>query len=79
MLFRSYTEAYIEKNINKVYFPSLLSEQSGWLGFDVADTQKFDDAMAARLALIAAKTKRYYKPQENKASIELIMPYNKAI
>jgi len=38
-----------------------------------------DDAMAAGFALIAAKTKRYYKPQETRKSIESIMPYNKAV
>ena len=74
-----YTEAYIEKNVNKVYFPSLLGEQSGWLGFEVDNTQKYDDAMAAGFALIAAKTKRYYKPQETRKSIESIMPYGKAV
>jgi hypothetical protein len=74
-----YTEAYIEKNIDKVYFPSLLGEKSGWLGFDVADTQKFDDAMAAGFALIATKTKKYYKPQEARRSIESLMPYRQAI
>jgi hypothetical protein len=74
-----YTEAYIERNIDKVYFPSLLGEKSGWLGFDVADTQKFDDAMAAGFALIATKTKKYYKPQETRKSIESIMPYRQAI
>jgi hypothetical protein len=73
-----YTEAYIEKNVGKVYFPSLLGDKSGWLGFDVADTQKYDDAMAAGFALIAAKSKRYYKPQEATQNIETIMPYNKA-
>ena len=74
-----YTEAYIEKNIQKVYFPQLLEEKSGWLGFDVSDTQKYDDAMAAGFAFIAAKSKRYYKPEETTKKIESIMPYRKAI
>ena len=74
-----FTESYIEKDINKVYFPELLGDKSGWLGFDVGDTQKFDDAMAAGFALIAAKSKRYYKPQEATQKIETIMPYNRAI
>lgn len=74
-----YTEAYIEKNIDKVYFPSLLGDKSGWLGFDVVDTQKFDDAMAAGFALIATKAKKYYKPQEATKSIESIMPYRQAV
>jgi hypothetical protein len=74
-----FTEAYIERYINKVYFPQLLGDKSGWLGFDVGDTQKYDDAMAAGFALIAAKSKRYYKPQEATQKIESIMPYRKAI
>lgn len=73
-----YTEAYIEKNINKVYFPSLIGDRSGWLGFEVDNTQKYDDAMAAGFALIAAKSKRYYKPQQATTTIESIMPYKKA-
>jgi hypothetical protein len=74
-----YTEAYIEKNVNKVYFPDLLGEKSGWLGFEVDNTQKYDDAMAAGFTLIAAKTKRYYKPQEATKSVESIMPYRQAL
>jgi len=74
-----YTEAYIEKNVNKVYFPDLLGEKSGWLGFEVDNTQKYDDAMAAGFTLIAAKTKRYYKPQETRKSVESIMPYRQAL
>lgn len=74
-----YTEAYIEKNAGKVYFPSLLGDKSGWLGFEVDNTQKYDDAMAAGFALIAAKAKRYYKPQEATKRIESIMPYRAAI
>jgi hypothetical protein len=73
-----YTEAYIEKNVGKVYFPSLLSDKSGWLGFEVDNTQRYDDAMAAGFTLIAAKAKRYYKPQEATQKIESIMPYRKA-
>ena len=74
-----YTEAYIERNIQKVYFPSLLGDKSGWLGFEVGNTQKYDEAMASGYALIAAKSKRYYKPQENTKKIESIMPYRQAL
>jgi hypothetical protein len=73
-----YTEAYIEKNVGKVYFPSLLGEKSGWLGFEIDNTQKYDDAMAAGFALIGAKAKRYYKPQGTTQKIESIMPYRAA-
>lgn len=74
-----YTEAYIEKDIRKVYFLDLLGDKSGWLGFDVGDTQKYDDAMAAGFALIAAKEKRYIKSEDNSKSIEDILPYRKAV
>ena len=74
-----YTEAYIEKDIQKVYFPELMGDRSGWLGFEVDNTQRYDDAMAAGFALIAAKTKRYYRPDKAKTSIENIMPYRAAI
>lgn len=75
----SLTGAYIEKDINKVYFPSLLADKSGWLGFEIENTQKYDDAMAAGFALIASKVKKYSKPQDKNKNIESIMPYRKAI
>lgn len=74
-----YTQSYVEKNINKVYWQSLLKQESGWLGFDVADTQKYDDVMGAGFALIAAKSKRYVKRDSNVISIESVMPYSEAI
>lgn len=73
-----YTEAYIEKNCNKVYFKELMSDKSGWLGFEVENTRKYDDAMAAGFAFIASKLKRYAK-SENIKSIESIMPFRKAV
>jgi hypothetical protein len=73
------TEAYIERSIQNVYFPELLDSKSGWLGFEVDDTQKYDDAMASGFALIAAKSKKYYKPEEKSKKIENIMPYRAAI
>lgn len=73
-----YTEAYIEKNCNKVYFKELMSDKSGWLGFEVENTRKYDDAMAAGFAFIASKLKRYAKA-ENIKSIESIMPFRKAV
>jgi hypothetical protein len=35
--------------------------------------------MASGFALIAAKSKRYYKPEESTTKIESIMPYNQAV
>lgn len=72
-----FTEAYIEKNIEKVYFKSLLEETSGWLGFDISNTQKFDDAMASGFAMIAAKQKRYVKDESKNKNVEFILPYSK--
>ncbi len=70
-----YTEAYIEKNIHKVYFKSLLESEAGWLGFDVGNTQKFDEAMASGFSLIAAKQKRMIKQQQTNKNVEHLLPY----
>lgn len=72
-----YTEAYIQKHIKKVYFKSLIAEKSGWLGFRVEDTQKFDEPMSAGVALIAAKNKKVLKSTEGRSNVEDIMPYSK--
>jgi hypothetical protein len=75
-----YTESYIEKHIQKVYFPTVISAESGWLGFAVDDTQKSDEAMSSGIALIAAKAKKYaIKDNSNRRGIESIMPYSKAV
>lgn len=74
-----YTEAYIEKNIKKVYFKSVMEEKSGWLGFAVEDTQRYDESMASGFALIAAKAKKYNRPTEHRKDIESIFPMRKAI
>jgi len=75
-----YTESYIEKSVQKVYFPTLLGDKSGWLGFQVDDTQKSDEAMSSGIALIAAKSKKYVlRNNENVRGIESILPYNKAV
>lgn len=74
-----FTEWYIEKNIKKVYFKSLIEEKSGWLGFMVEDTQKSDEAMGSGFALIASKSKKYSKPTEARRDIDSILPMRKAI
>ena len=51
----NYTEAYIKQFIDKVYFKSLIRKETGWLGFKVEDTEKFDEPMAAGITLIAVK------------------------
>jgi len=75
----NYTEAYINEHIKKVKFKSLLRQDTGWLGFKVEDTEKFDEPMAAGMTLIAVKGRKFLKPGENVKNIESILPYNKAI
>lgn len=73
----NYTESYINKNIEKVFFPSLLSKDTGWLGFKVEDTEKYDEPMAAGITLIGVHgIKRVFAKE--KREIESILPLNKA-
>jgi len=74
----NYTESYINSSVEKVFFSTLLRKDTGWLGFKVEDTQKFDEPMAAGFTLIAVKGKRYVRPQSNNQDINDIMPLNKA-
>ena len=69
----------IEKNIKKVYFPELLSEKSGWLGFEVANTQEYDDAMGSGFALIASKVRRLKRNESNSRGVESVLPYSTAV
>jgi len=75
----NYTESYINEHIDKVYFAGLMMKESGWLGFKIEDTQKYDDVMGFGFALIAVKGKKYSKPVDNTRSIEDILPYRQAI
>lgn len=75
----NYTEAYINEHIKKVFFKSLIRKETGWMGFKVDDTTKFDEPMAAGITFIAVKGKRYARPNEKLQTIESILPYNKAI
>lgn len=74
----NYTEAYINQHISKVFFKSLMRKDTGWLGFKVEETQKFDEPMAAKFTLIAVKGKRYTKRSEQTQNIESILPFHKA-
>jgi hypothetical protein len=51
----NYTEAYINRHIDKVYFKTLIRKETGWLGFKVEDTEKFDEPMAAGITLVAVR------------------------
>lgn len=75
----NYTEQYINDNIKKVFFKTLIRKETGWLGFKVEDTEKFDEPMGCGITLIAVKGKKYIRPQSARQDIESIMPYNKAI
>lgn len=55
-LIADYTEAYINEFIQKVYFIELIED---WLEFDIGNTTKHDDSMAAGYTLIAARQKIY--------------------
>lgn len=61
-LLADYTEAYINENIEKVYFKKLVEE---WLLFDIGKTTQFDTAMAAGFTLIAARNKIYHRTIES--------------
>lgn len=74
----NYTEAYINKYIEKVYFLSLLRKDTGWLGFKVEDTEKFDEPMAAGITLVAAKGKKYIRSEHRQRDVNTVMPIRKA-
>lgn len=69
-----YSEAYINEFIKKVLSKRLMGKESGWLGFKVEDTQKYDHAMGFGLTLIAVKGKRYRKPESYAMDIDNLMP-----
>ena len=69
----NYTEAYINRFISKVYFKSLIRKDTGWLGFKVEDTEKFDEPVAAGITLIKIKM-RAYNQSNHGYSIEDYFP-----
>jgi hypothetical protein len=75
----NYTEQYINEHIKRVFFKTLIRKETGWMGFKVEDTEKFDEPMGAGITLIAVKGKKYVKQSDQRRDIESIMPYNKAI
>ncbi len=56
------TEEYINRHVEKVYFKDLCLQ---WLEFDMANTTKFDLAMAAGYTLIADLRKIYRRQEGN--------------
>ena len=73
----NYTEAYINKFIEKVFFKTLLRKDTGWLGFKVEDTEKFDEPMAAGITLINVHGKPNKKNSGNKTNINDFFPMRK--
>lgn len=75
----NYTEAYINQHIKKVYFPTLLNKDTGWLGFKVEDTQKFDEPMAAGVTLLAVHGKVYRRQVSQTTEITKIFRQRKRL
>lgn len=75
----NYTESYINKFIEKVFFLSLMKKETGWLGFKVEDTEKFDEPMAAGLTLVAVKGVKRIRNNNIKQDIDSVMPMRQAI
>ncbi len=75
----NYTESLINESIEKVYFRTLLDKQTGWLGFKVEDTQKFDEPMAAGFTLIALKGKRNMQRLQKTTEVTSIYRLYKAV
>lgn len=74
----NYTEAYINEHYKKIFFKSLLENETGLIGFKVDETQKFDEPMALGYTLIAVKGKKYIRREEQERNIEDVLPYKKA-
>lgn len=72
----NYTESYINEHIQKVRFKTLIRKETGWLGFKVEDTEKFDEPMAFGYTLIAVKG-LVRKNNQNKVKITDIFPQRK--
>lgn len=75
----NYTEQYINEHIKKVFFKTLIRKETGWLGFKVEDTEKFDEPMSAGITLIAVKGKKYIPKELATRKVESIFTLNKAI
>ena len=55
-----------------------MRKDTGWLGFKVEETQKFDEPMGFGFTLIAVKGRRYTRPIDKKQDIGNVMPYHQA-
>lgn len=74
----NYTETYINQFIHKVFFLTLMKKETGWLGFKVEDTEKFDEPMAAGITLISVRGIKRIRREDKIRDINSIMPLHKA-
>ena len=51
----------------------MIEKETGWLGFKVEDTEKFDEPMAAGITLIEVENKKHYL-QPNAVSLDELFP-----
>lgn len=75
----NYTESYINKDSKKVLFKNLIRKETGWLGFKVEDTEKFDEPMGCGLTFVAVKGKKYQLPKAETRGVESVLPYRRAV
>ncbi len=68
------TETHIDECIDKVYFIKLIDD---WLEFDLNETQKFDDAMAAGWTEVADKYRLVPKRKKQRTDITKIFSLRK--
>jgi hypothetical protein len=66
-----YTEAYINDRIEKTFFKSLIND---WLNFEIKNTLKYDEAMAAGFALVAARVKSYKRQVDSGRDVSDYFP-----
>jgi hypothetical protein len=71
--------AYLHRAASKIYWPDLLGGSSGYLEFEVGNTQKSDDVMGAGFTLMSSVLKKYNTLSTNRQDISDILPYRKAI
>lgn len=70
------TEEYINDEIDKVYFPSLIND---WLEFEIDKTTKYDLAMASGYCLIADMKKIYRRTAEGARDVTDYFKVYKAV
>jgi len=70
--------SYLHRAAHKIYWVDLLGRPSGYLDFEVGNTQKSDDVMGSGITLIASVLKKYQQPKTQREDINNIMSFRKA-